>query len=91
MNENLTADTDLAGLDLEDIAQVVTLRVERMHTDRDRLLVDIVDMTAEIARIEKLRVEYMRAARQHDASAQQVAAAAGVSRQHVYRITGPIS
>lgn len=90
MTKNLTADTDLADLELDDMVKVVTMRVERMHEQRDFLLSEIEDMTAEITRIEKLRIEYMRSARLHDATAQQVADAAGVSRQQVYRLTGRV-
>ena len=90
MTKNLTADTDLADLELDDMVKVVTMRVERMHEQRDFLLSEIEDMTAEITRIEKLRIEYMRSARLHDTTAQQVADAAGVSRQQVYRLTGRV-
>ncbi len=57
---------------------------------RDETLTDIRDMGREIQRIEGLRLQWIIRARRLGVPAQQVADAAGISRQQVYRITGRI-
>ena len=67
----------------EDIAD----RIMGLLELRAQTLKDIRDMGAETKRIEGLRLQWIRRARELGVPAQEVAEAAGISRQQVYRIT----
>jgi len=64
-------------------------RIVALQELQESLLQDIRDMGAEIERIDGLRLQWIRRAREIGVPAQQVADAAGISRQQVYRLTRP--
>lgn len=71
-------------------AEEIADKIVNLFEMRAKTLEDIREMGEEIARIEAVRVQWIKRAREYGVPAQQVADAAGISRQQVYRITGPI-
>jgi hypothetical protein len=74
----------------EEYSSQLADRLVALAETQERTLEDIREMGDEIKRIEGVRLEWIRRARTIGVPAQQVADAAGISRQQVYRITGRV-
>ena len=71
-------------------SEEITDKIMVLFEAREKALEDIAEMTDTIERIQAVRLQWIKRAREYGVPAQHVADAAGISRQQVYRITGRI-